>query len=75
VLVRVFRDDHEPRWEITMAPLPIKASESSPFVFNSPTSFASLSSDAKHTVEISVDLGVAPRHTLDHEFRLTEAGM
>ncbi|MDQ3655612.1 MAG: hypothetical protein M3457_11100, partial [Chloroflexota bacterium] len=36
VSVRVFRADHEPRWEIGMAPLPIEASETSPFVFNNP---------------------------------------
>jgi site-specific DNA recombinase len=36
VSVRVFRADHEPRWEITMAPLPIKVSAESPFVFNNP---------------------------------------
>jgi site-specific DNA recombinase len=37
VLVRVFRADHEPRWEITMAPLPVEASETSPFVFSNPS--------------------------------------
>ncbi len=36
VSVRVFRANHEPRWEITMAPLPIKVSAKSPFVFNNP---------------------------------------
>lgn len=36
VSVRVFRADHEPRWEIGMAPLPIEASDASPFVFNNP---------------------------------------
>lgn len=34
VSVRVFRVDHDPRWEIILAPLPIKASETSPFVFS-----------------------------------------
>ncbi len=34
VSVKVFRVDHDPRWEITIAPLPIKASKSSPFVFS-----------------------------------------
>lgn len=36
VSVRVFRADQEPRWEITMAPLPIDSSTSDPFVFNNP---------------------------------------
>ena len=36
--VRVFRADHEPRWEIRMAPLPLEASEESPFVFSNPRS-------------------------------------
>lgn len=36
VSVRVFRANHEPRWQISMAPLPIEASEKSPFVFNNP---------------------------------------
>jgi site-specific DNA recombinase len=35
--VHVFRADHEPRWEITMAPLPIDAADTSPFVFNTAT--------------------------------------
>lgn len=36
VSVRVFRVDHNPRWELTMAPLPIVPSESDPFVFSFP---------------------------------------
>ncbi len=36
VSVRVFRVDHSPRWELTMAPLPIVASENDPFVFSYP---------------------------------------
>ncbi len=34
VSVKVFRTDHAPRWEITIAPLPIKASETDPFIFS-----------------------------------------
>ena len=37
VSVRVFKADHEPRWEITMAPLPVEPSDSGSIVFSKGT--------------------------------------
>lgn len=45
VSVKVFKVDHDPRWEITIAPLPINASETDPFVF-------STNGDVKHSTEL-----------------------
>lgn len=36
VSVRLYRMDHDPHWELTMAPLPINASDTDPLVFSSP---------------------------------------
>lgn len=40
VSVAVYKADHDPRWEITMAPLPVEPSESSDIVFRTGTPFS-----------------------------------
>lgn len=37
VTVKVYRADHEPRWEMTMLPTPFSSSEQDPFVFSNST--------------------------------------